>query len=387
MNKAEQKKWDEKIQTSYELVKKNADYVWSHLDSEIELPQAILKFNDQDLIYGNSIIMIQGKEGTHKSRLAAAIATLMVNGDLDTKMLGFQKVTNDTYLTIYLDTERNKTHQLPLMLKQVKQDSKLDKNELRDRFILAPVSEVNRKERLHVMGKVFQSVGTSTSKTVVIIIDIVSDFVQDFNNLTFTNELIDVMHAASSVRDITFIVVLHENPGMADKARGHLGTELANKAATILQIGKTEVPEVFKVQVKKSRTTSVPPSILLKFDSVVNNLVEVTDEMLATKIKDPESFRFRQVLSDNWFDKIERQELLDKLIKALNWSERKVEQHLKKLVDDKTEFETMLGRTTLEKSRGKTTEYVMNFLEVTSESELNDDQPSKEPTSENPPTE
>lgn len=353
------KQHDAAILTSYQLVQKNAKYVWDQLEEDIEPPSALLKFNGHDLIYGGSIIMIQGKQGAHKSRLAGAIATLLLSNNNGQNLMGFCKATDAHYPTIYLDTERNKTQQLPLMLKQVHKETNLEKDELMKRLTLAPLSEISRMSRIEVMGKVFQDIPKGQMNTVVIIIDIVSDFIQDFNNVVGTNQIIDIITSASSKRDITFIVVLHENPGNADKARGHLGTELANKASTVLQIGQTDVADVFKIHVKKSRTTAPPPSLLLKFDPDVNTLVPMTDDMLATKVHDPEGFRLKQILAENTFVTMERKQLLAILEKALNWSERKIEDKLKEFISKKTEFVTFYGMTYLEKSRGKTTEYKM----------------------------
>lgn len=50
-------------------------------------------------------------------------------------------------------------------------------------------------------------------------------------------KLIDMMNQSINRYDVTFLCLIHENPGNTDKARGHLGTEILNKASTVMQIG------------------------------------------------------------------------------------------------------------------------------------------------------
>ncbi|HOZ50984.1 MAG TPA: hypothetical protein PLU17_03945, partial [Chitinophagaceae bacterium] len=78
---------DEAVNKAYDLVQTNAQFVWDQLEKDIEAPKAILTFNGHDLVYGSSIIMIQGKEGTHKSRLAGALATLLLSENTEQVLL------------------------------------------------------------------------------------------------------------------------------------------------------------------------------------------------------------------------------------------------------------------------------------------------------------
>lgn len=354
---------EEALNKAYDLVQANAQFVWDQLEKDIEVPKAILTFNGNDLVYGSSIIMIQGKEGTHKSRLAGALATLLLSENTEQVLLGFKKTTADHNTVVYLDTERNKTHQLPMMLKQVFKDCNLEKEELKKRFILSPISEVNRKDRSYIMGKIFMRLPEREKKTIVVIVDIVSDFVMDFNDLSGTNEFLDLMHSSTSTRDITYIVVIHENPGMTDKARGHLGTELANKAATILKIGTTTVPDVFELQIKKSRTTAKPPSLLLKFDPEANTLVPVSGEQSGLTQLELDISKICNVLSSPPFLSITRKELLERICTSLKWQERKAEKLLKKIVEEKIVFDSGFGDATMEKSRGKSAVYTVKMTE------------------------
>jgi hypothetical protein len=354
-----------KTEKAYQLSKQNAEHVWALLDEEIKQPEALVKLIEEDLIYPNSIIMIQGKEGTHKSRLAAALTSLLISDNPDDTNMGFRKADSNQYHVLYLDTERNKTQQLPMMLQQIHRNLGLQKSELRKHITIAPLSEISRNDRISVMGKYFQNLPKKDDDTVIIVIDIVSDFISDFNNLVQSNQLLDLMNSASGKISITFIVVIHENPGASDKARGHLGTELANKASTVLQISSAESGDLFKLHVKKSRMTAKGKTVYLKYDLVTNNLVPASDVEITEAVKDLELSRLIDFFQDEPpFTEMTRTELLARITKQLRISDRTAESKLKLMVEKRIEFEILFGqeRAYLEKSRGKNTSYFMKTV-------------------------
>ncbi len=134
---------------------------------------------------------------------------------------------------MYIDTERNKHHQLPLMLKQILLDSKLTKEELKSKFTILPFSEISRVDRLEVMGAQYRdlksSITESPNNTLIIILDIVSDFILDFNNTA--NDLSADRSLKFKHQRIQYYLhgSIARKSGVSDKARGHLGTELAEQ--------------------------------------------------------------------------------------------------------------------------------------------------------------
>ncbi|MBK9299079.1 MAG: hypothetical protein IPN14_00185 [Bacteroidetes bacterium] len=315
------------------------------------------------------------------------MATLFVSKDPDS-ILGFSKNVDYQIPILYIDTERNKHHQLPLMLKQILLDSKLTKEELKSKFTILPFSEISRGDRLEVMGAQYRdlksSITESPNNTLIIILDIVSDFILDFNNLQLTYQLTDLLNSSTNGFNITYMVVLHENPGVSDKARGHLGTELANKASTVLQIAATEINEVYKISIKKSRMTEKYKPILLQFDKDANNLVVLSDSELADKIDDPDCFKLCEALSAKTFTqaKIERKDLFEYLIQELGWSERKIHAKVTFIINSKKEFDSEYGRVYLKKTRGTTTQFELELLELPDRAE---NQLSNEDTYNQPP--
>ncbi len=120
-----------------------------------------------------------------------------------------------------------------------------------------------------------------------------------------------------------------------------------------------------------SRNTPKYDEILLKFDPKLNNLTIVTDDDILAKASDPEAFKLGLALAKKMFQTIERKELLEYLEKDLRWSIRKIEDKLKKFVDNEIEFETALGPTILTKERGQSTVYKMVALDLVKSPEDN----------------
>lgn len=76
----------------------------------------------------------------------------------------------------------------------------------------------------------------------VLVIDGVRDLLMDINNAVESTEVITKLMKWSFDYDIHIATVLHQNKGNGD-SRGHIGTELNNKAETILRISKDDTDE------------------------------------------------------------------------------------------------------------------------------------------------
>jgi hypothetical protein len=73
----------------------------------------------------------------------------------------------------------------------------------------------------------------------VLVIDGVRDLLMDINNAVESTEVMTKLMKWSYDYDIHIATVLHQNKGNGE-SRGHIGTELNNKAETILRITKDE---------------------------------------------------------------------------------------------------------------------------------------------------
>lgn len=82
----------------------------------------------------------------------------------------------------------------------------------------------------------------------LVVIDGIRDLLLDINNASESVEVINKMMEWSSKYDLHIHCVLHQNKG-DNNVRGHIGTEMNNKAETVLVISKsTQNPDVSEVR-------------------------------------------------------------------------------------------------------------------------------------------
>ena len=68
-----------------------------------------------------------------------------------------------------------------------------------------------------------------------VVIDGIRDLITSINDETEASNIASKLLKWTEEYNIHIVVVLHENPG-SDKARGHIGTELMNKAETVIAL-------------------------------------------------------------------------------------------------------------------------------------------------------
>lgn len=108
----------------------------------------------------------------------------------------------------------------------------------------------------------------------VIIIDNIKDLVSDFNNLSESQETVRRLMKLTVDLSCGILAVIHENIG-SDKARGHIGSTLAEKASTIIQTERTqEDRECFKVKFPITRNAPVDEFCFRLDEDVLPELVD-----------------------------------------------------------------------------------------------------------------
>jgi hypothetical protein len=231
----------------------------------------------EPIIYANTLAMITGLAGVHKSRLAEIIlAVFLAIADNFYDLLGL-KAKGDGCVACIIDTERNLETQLPFAIQQIRRLAGFPKTEELSNLEYTSLVNLRRADRQLAMREFFQHVRTKhKGKHLIMLIDVLSDLCEDFNNPRFALPLVDELNDMINRYDCTIIAVLHQNPsGFNDKSRGHLGSESENKASTILTIGKHQnLDGVFAVRCKKQRSDKPFGTFYVKFCDIHKTLVE-----------------------------------------------------------------------------------------------------------------
>ena len=193
-----------------------------------------------------------GKAKSKKTfNISAIVAAALANGSV----LNYRaQLPEDKRRVLYVDTEQSRFHchnVLERILKLAGLPTGIDCKNLD--FI--GLREYSPKIRLQVVDYALRT----NSGYGLVIIDGIRDMMLDINNASESVYLINTLMKWSSVYDIHIHCVLHLNKG-DDNVRGHIGTELNNKAETVLVITKdskdSNISEVKALQIRDKEFSS-----------------------------------------------------------------------------------------------------------------------------------
>ncbi len=250
-----------------------------------------VKIGDVPVIAKGTINLIQGKTGAHKSRLAEGFSALLLGHGVK-EYAGFEKNgLGAGYCVAYVDTERNTQEDFPAAVQRIRELAGYQKTEHTRNFFPVSIKGFTREERLDAtrswIGHVREDMKTRGLEDwhLFVVLDVITDCVRSFNNDADTLALFDYIGNLTEDYGVSFLLVMHENPG-TEKARGHTGTEAANKANTQLQIGyerdaNGEETELIKVRFLKTRNAARPAPLYLQFSRATRGLVEADPELVA----------------------------------------------------------------------------------------------------------
>jgi hypothetical protein len=300
----------------------------------IVLPPPLLSHNSTGIIFKGAINVIQGKTGTHKSRLLGIFLTTILKGRNN---IGLSNSKLEDIEVVYIDTERAVASELALGVKDILLNlSATDKT----KFHFTSIKHIQRKDRLKLLMEYLTNFRKKSTGHIVIGIDVITDCICDPNNFEESLLFIDEMNNILEQFDATVIAVIHENP-MNQKARGHVGTEIGNKSSSLISIGfQYKSTEIMKIEFKKIRSDKKAESILCKYDDTVGNLRTLT-------LKDSQSFLNTNVAKAkveevvyallgimNVDDVIDQGKLIDKLSLEVEITKNTIKKRLDVIIED-----------------------------------------------------
>lgn len=302
-------------------------------------PEPLILLDGKPFIYPNTINVIQGKAGMHKSRVAAAEASILISEKPIISKLGLQRVSNSPVHTVYIDTERNLKNQYPEVIQNIKLHAGYPIESNAPKFNPITLLKVERKKRLKEIDKLLNKFKTDYSEeaNIVVILDVLTDCIKNFNDATESMELSDMLNIMINDHRITIIAVIHENPGHdQNKARGHIGTEIFNKASLAISIAKIKDSDgLFEIQFLKNRSEVVYNPIPIKFDPKSQQLVKADFEDLSSVNDNKAHIRelIKEVIGLLLNKPQERKTLLAQLAIRFNCSKRTIINRLKLIID------------------------------------------------------
>jgi hypothetical protein len=334
-----------------------------YASGEIVFSPPIVSRGDTPVFRRGTINTIQGKFGSHKSRLAELCCSLLLKAPgCQTDFLGFARQELTRFTVCYVDTERGLKEEFPAAIQNVRRLAGHEKTAHIADFRFTSLKQVKRKERLQALKTFIDSVRQSTGNHLFVLLDVVTDCVANFNKEDETLLLYDFLGNLCDDYEVTFLLVIHENPN-GDKMRGHTGTEAANKASSALQIGfergrNGEETELIKVKFIKLRGARKPEPFYCQYSDSAKALVAADADWVSGILSERRAKADTQMVKDALEEILSRptnrQELIDTLAARLDCGERTIEERLKEIHDNSELLFNSEGKAcTLQKSGGK----------------------------------
>jgi len=217
-----------------EVTRENAILIWqaSRLSISMKCEKApeILKANGTVIgTLGNFSASI-GKAKSKKTFNVSAIVAAALKGG--TVLLYSAELPGDKRKILYVDTEQSPYHCLKVM-ERILRMAGLPTDRDNENLEFLALRKYTPKERIAAMEQAI----CNTPGLGFVVIDGIRDMVYDINSPGESTRIISKLMQWTDDRQIHIHTILHQNKG-DDNARGHIGTELNNKAETVLLVEK-----------------------------------------------------------------------------------------------------------------------------------------------------
>lgn len=179
--------------------------------------------------FGNFSASI-GKAKSKKTFHVSAIVAAALKNDIVLRYKA--ELPEDKRKILYVDTEQSPYHCLKVM-KRILRLAGLPTDRDDDRLEFLALRKYSPEQRIMIVEQAIYN----TDNLGLVIIDGIRDMVYDINSPSEATNIISKLMQWTDERQIHIHTILHQNKG-DENARGHIGTELNNKAETVLLVEK-----------------------------------------------------------------------------------------------------------------------------------------------------
>lgn len=202
------------------------------ITDEVNIPPIVLRVDESIIGTLGNFSASVGKAKSKKTfNICAIVAAALTNGTVLNYRASFP---DGKRRILYIDTEQSPFH-CKRVLTRILLLAELPTAIRPETLEFLSLRRYAPKIRLAIIEKaIYQTDGLG-----LVVIDGIRDLAYDINSPSEATDLITKLMQWTDERQIHIHTVLHLNKG-DDNTRGHLGTELNNKAETILQVTKDE---------------------------------------------------------------------------------------------------------------------------------------------------
>lgn len=177
---------------------------------------------------------------------------------------------------LYFDTEQSKYHALKVF-KRIARLSGMSDAEVGRRVTFCALRKYSVDDRMAIIEKLIYE----TANVGLVIIDGVRDLLFDINSPKEATDVVNKLMKWTEERNFHLHTIIHQNKN-DNNARGHIGTEIINKAETILKIEKVKNQDYSTVEAGATRDIPFEtfafrinehglPEIVSDFEQVADN--------------------------------------------------------------------------------------------------------------------
>lgn len=312
---------------------------------DIQFARPLMSLGEAGIIYPNTITVIQGQKGSHKSRLTENIGAAFLCMNPQLKFLGFTITPLMRFHLAYIDSERNQKDQFPYAVQRIKEKAGFDKTALPSNFDVVSLIDIDRAERFEAISQYLEEMRQNhPNEHIIVVIDVITDCIGSFNDPKESMKLIDMLNQMINLYNVSFICVIHENPNSfgESKARGHLGTELINKASTVISIGfdkgsNGNSTDLIVVKFLHTRSIKKPEPHFLRYSEEAKGLVVAEGDFVVEqknlKAEKAELGELKDWLTENLMGEVSKAELVNQLTDYFGCTSKTIDTRLKGLTE------------------------------------------------------
>ncbi|OUR93997.1 hypothetical protein A9Q87_04635 [Flavobacteriales bacterium 34_180_T64] len=259
-----------------QLLAKKLDGLLVDNKEELKPPPIAWKISDRILGTLGNFSMIIGKAKSRKSFFINIAISCAISND---KILNKFKshLPADKNEVLYFDTEQGKYH-VQLALKRICKQTNIDEP---SNLKVYGLRSLKPRERLELIGFAINN----NPNVGFVVIDGIKDLVTSINSEEEATSIASSLLKWTEDRNIHIVCVLHQNKGDAN-ARGHIGTELVNKAETVLSVTKAEADkEISVVEAVQTRNIEPEPFAFIINEAGIPILIEDYVFRVETNVK------------------------------------------------------------------------------------------------------
>ncbi|MDX1702482.1 MAG: AAA family ATPase, partial [Melioribacteraceae bacterium] len=229
---------------------------------EIDPPKSVLDIANSDGSYSTygtlgNFSVVTGKAKARKSFFIAIMVAAAICKNIIMKKFVNHLPENKSKI-LYFDTEQGRYH-VQLALKRIFKMGDIKNIENIDMFSLRSFSV---EERLNFIEETIKN----TPNLGFVIIDGIRDLLTSINDEEQATKISNLLLKWTEELNIHIVTVLHQNKSDSN-ARGHIGTELINKAETVLSVTKPESNSDISVMEAQQCRNREPQMFAFEIDS------------------------------------------------------------------------------------------------------------------------